>query len=606
MCGIAGTIGAQEIQEYIINKTLDVLKKRGPNARGFVRKKIKNIHLNLLHTRLTIIDPSPLSNQPFERDDIILVFNGEIYNYIELSKILKSKGYNFKTKSDTEVLICSYLEWGLEFVSKLEGMWSFALYDLKKGVLHLSRDRFGEKPLFFLNDNNTLYFGSEGKAISALLNRKLEINIPKIKSYMINGFRSIFKDKKTFFKNVFEVQPGEIISINLNLNVKKKRYWDLKYNPKEITKKKLKSELREKLFNSMKLCLRSDVPLAFCLSGGIDSTSLASMAKKIFNYDVNSFSVIDDDERYNEYLNINKTINDLDCNSYFSQVSKISFFENMKEIISYFEAPIPTISYYVHNFLSKMVSQKGFKVVISGTGADEIFSGYYDHYRFWLYENANTNNFDNLIKDWKNTYGRWENNPLLKNITNFKNKIDIEKHLYQNNKYFNSLMIDPIDLNFEEENYSENFLRNRMLNELNHEIVPVILRADDMNSMMYSVENRSPFLDKNLVEFAYQIPNHLLIQNGYPKWPLRESMREIVTKQVLLDTRKRGFNASILSLVDLKDRNIVDKLINDSPIFDIVDKKRFIEFLNNDLYDNSLSKFLFSFVSSKIFLETYS
>ena len=102
-----------------------------------------------MHTRLTIIDPSPLSNQPFERDDIILVFNGEIYNYIELSKILKSKGYNFKTKSDTEVLICSYLEWGLEFVSKLEGMWSFALYDLKKGVLHLSRDRFGEKPLFF-------------------------------------------------------------------------------------------------------------------------------------------------------------------------------------------------------------------------------------------------------------------------------------------------------------------------------------------------------------------------------------------------------------------------------------------------------------------------
>ena len=167
-------------------------------------------------------------------------------------------------------------------------------------------------------------------------------------------------------------------------------------------------------------------------------------------------------------------------------------------------------------------------------------------------------------------------------------------------------MIDPIDLSFEEENYSENFLRNRMLNELNHEIVPVILRADDMNSMMYSVENRSPFLDKNLVEFAYQIPNHLLIQNGYPKWPLRETMREIVTKQVLLDTRKRGFNASILSLVDLKDRNIVDKLINDSPIFDIVDKKRFIEFLNNDLYDNSLSKFLFSFVSSKIFLETYS
>ena len=146
----------------------------------------------------------------------------------------------------------------------------------------------------------------------------------------------LFLRIKKLFKNVFEVQPGEIISINLNLNVKKKRYWDLKYNPKEITKKKLKSELREKLFNSMKLCLRSDVPLAFCLSGGIDSTSLASMAKKIFNYDVNSFSVIDDDERYNEYFNINKTINDLDCNSYFSQVSKISFFENMKEIISYF------------------------------------------------------------------------------------------------------------------------------------------------------------------------------------------------------------------------------------------------------------------------------
>ena len=186
----------------------------------------------------------------------------------------------------------------------------------------------------------------------------------------------------------------------------------------------------------------------------------------------------------------------------------------MNKIISYYDAPIPTISYYIHNFLTKQVSELGYKVIISGTGADEIFTGYYDHYTFWLSNYRDEKNRKSLMNDWKNTYGKWINNPLLKDPLSLINNNDYGEHLYQNNKIYNEMLFDKIDTSFKEKSYDHNLLRNRMLNELFHEIVPVILRSDDQNSMMYSVENRSPFLDKDLVEFAFKIPHRLLIKNG--------------------------------------------------------------------------------------------
>ena len=195
---------------------------------------------------------------------------------------------------------------------------------------------------------------------------------------------------------------------------------------------------------------------------------------------------------------------------------------------------------------------------------------------------------------------------MIKKLSNFLGDSEFFEHLYQNNSIFNNLLNQPINLEFTQKGFCKDLLRNRMLNELFFEIVPVILEADDRNSMMYSVENRSPFLDKNLVEYLYQIPSKFLIKNGYTKWFLREIGNGLVPDQVRLDKRKTGFNASIYSLIDLHNSDNKKWLLSDSPIYEIVNRRKIKDFLENNFTDNSFSKFLFSFISSKIFLEQFS
>ena len=212
-------------------------------------------------------------------------------------------------------------------------------------------------------------------------------------------------------------------------------------------------------------------------------------------------------------------------------------------------------------------------------------------------------NFEKLRDEWKKGYGRKVNNPLIKNITQFIENQNYREHLYQNSKDFNKILIDKIDVKFEEIKYSSDNLRNRMINELNHEIVPTILYSDDLNSMMHSIENRSPFLDKELVEFISSVDSSFLIKNGLAKFILRESMKNLFQKKIIFNKEKVGFNASILSFINLKNKNIVDWLLQKSPIFEVVNKKKFISLLNKDFSKNYFSKFLFNFISSKIFLE---
>ena len=187
----------------------------------------------------------------------------------------------------------------------------------------------------------------------------------------------------------------------------------------------------------------------------------------------------------------------------------------MERIISYYNAPIPTISYYVHNQLSEKIKSLGYSVVISGTGADEIFSGYYDHYLFWLYEMRNQKNINNLIAEMKDGYGSFINNKLLKDpYLIIKNRF-YRDHLYQSSDEFEKIMKDKKNFIFEERKICKDIMRNRMLNELFDEIVPAILFSDDLNSMMYSIENRSPFLDTKLIEFLLNVPTKYLIKMDY-------------------------------------------------------------------------------------------
>jgi asparagine synthase (glutamine-hydrolysing) len=382
-----------------------------------------------------------------------------------------------------------------------------------------------------------------------------------------------------------------------------KPYWVLSHAEQEVRPSEAVEGIRERLRRSLDLRLRADVPLAFCLSGGVDSSALASIAAQELGMSVHAFSIIDQDERYNESENISATVAAHCRDHYVAHTSTNGFFDRMRDLVDYHDAPVPTISYYVHSFLSEAIAERGFKVAISGTGADELFTGYYDHYAFWLGERADKPHRQKRLAEWRQTYGRWVDNPLLKDPLRFHRDPSFRGHLYQDRELFEGFLVEPFAEPFMEESLSSSLLRNRMMNELRYEIVPVILRADDMNSMRVSIENRSPYLDRALVEFAYRLPGDVLIRDGLPKWPLREAVKGVTPEVVRLDSRKRGFNASVTSLIDCANICTRDELLSDSPIFDIVRRDALESFLSEEMTSNSFSKFLFSFISAKFFLE---
>ena len=603
MCGIAGVVGHRPADPKRVEATLALMHNRGPDAGGVYQGRLGGHRVTLLHTRLSIIDLDPRADQPFVRDGLALVHNGEIYNYLEVRAELRAKGRRFKTESDTEVILEAYRAWGDDCVGRFNGMWAFALLDERSGRLLLSRDRFGEKPLFWMRREGALYFGSEVKYLAELSGVRPAVNEEQIARYLVNGYKCLYKQPDTYFREVQELPAASVAVLTGPEEPAPRRFWRLGYTPRPMTAEEAAEGTRERLTRAVELRLRADVPLAFCLSGGVDSCGLAGIAAKEFGQHVHTFSVIDRDERYDESANIQATVEYLGCDQHLVHTSTQGFFERMADLVDYHDAPVATISYYVHSFLSEAIHDHGYKVAVSGTAADELFAGYYDHYAFWLAERHGRQDFPALLEDWRQGYGAHVRNPLLQDPLRFVSEPCARNHILLNRDVFMALLRVPFDEPFSEHIYSGNLLRSRMLNELQHETVPVLLREDDLNSMRVSVENRSPYLDHELAEFAFSIPNEHLIREGYAKWPLRTAVEGWAPEKVRLDKRKRGFNASIDSLVDRSGPETIERLLAPGPVFDLVDRERFAKFLNKDMTDNSFSKFLFSFISARLFLD---
>jgi len=340
MCGIAGYIGKKKIDKDRVNKTLSLMVNRGPDCQDSKIIEDGALNIALLHSRLSIIDLDKRSNQPFIIGDYYLIFNGEIYNYKELREKLEGKGVKFLTESDTEVLLRSYMEYGESCVEQFEGMWSFAIYDKKEKKLFLSRDRFAEKPLYFLRSEEGFFFASEIKFIASLLGRELSINEEHILRYLINGYKSLYKGKETFFKDIEELPYASNMVVKKNLKPSFQRYWKPICAPQKMALEEAIDGFRHHLLKSIKIRLRADVPLAFCLSGGIDSSTIVSAAVKCFQYDAHTFSIIDSDERYNESDNIKATVDDLGCKHTFIDVSKENFLPRLEKLIGYHDCAI--------------------------------------------------------------------------------------------------------------------------------------------------------------------------------------------------------------------------------------------------------------------------
>lgn len=609
MCGIAGYCGQRVINGKSIEKCLDLMKRRGPDSDGVYQHSFSSDrNVLLLHTRLSIIDLDKRANQPYRHGTKTIAHNGEIYNYLEVRSRLTAEGRLFSTTSDTEVLIQCLDAYGYKGLDLCEGMWAFALYDEDMGTLVLSRDRFGEKPLYLYEDASGIYFGSEIKFLMSLAGRRFEVNTSHLYRFLVHGYKSLYKVRETFFQGVRELLPSHVMEISPDGVAEEKRYWYPAYSPKEAMPYEEAVEgARDALVRSVELRLRADVPLAFCMSGGVDSNSIISIAKRLFDHDVHGFTIVNTDERYSEQDMVEHSHRELGIRHTEVPVRTDNFLNQMESLVRYHDAPVYTISYYAHWLLMESIAEHGYRIAVSGTAADELFTGYYDHHNMYLYEVRNDPVlFTASLENWNRHIKPIVRNPLLQDPKAFIYNPAQREHIYLNSHLFASYLKPDFKEAFSEVHYCEELLRNRMLNELFHESVPVILHEDDLNAMSFSIENRSPFLDRSLFDFCYTIPTRHLIQDGYNKKILRDAMRGIVPEPILKNRRKVGFNAPISSFLDTRDPDVRSYILDGGPVFDHVKKDQIELLLEKDYLPNSESKFLFYFIGAKMFLEANS
>lgn len=609
MCGIAGFFGTREIPDAAVKDCLDLMKRRGPNAHGVQRFYTESgRQAVLLHSRLSIIDLDPRSNQPFRLGSKWLAYNGEVYNYIEMREKLERRGVSFATKSDTEVLLAGIDHEGIAALDRCEGMWAFAVFDEVDGSLTLCRDRFGEKPLYLHRAPEGTYFASEVKFLFALMGASLPVDKQQLMRYLVNGYKSLYKRDDCFFENLDECPPGVWLRIDAAGKETEKRYWAPSFAPDDrIEYEDAVEAVRERLIDAVRLRLRSDVPLAFLMSGGVDSNALISIAKRVLNYDVHGFTIMSDDPRYDEGEIVMDAVRTLGVRHTPIGVTTADFLPRLRELVNYHDAPVFTITYYVQWLMMEHVKNAGYKISISGTGADELLSGYYDHYLMYLAEISGSNAHAPALAAWSKHVAPAVRNPHLSNSDLFRDDTNFRSHIYLNNDDFEKYLTSDFREEFEERNYtSRSLLRNRMMNEMFHESVPVILHEDDLNAMYFSIENRSPFLDRELFEICYRIPTVHLMRDGFNKAILRDAVSGIAPDSVVKQRRKTGFNAPVESFLDLSDPAVMKELLADSPVFDLIKRDKIATLIERRNLPNSESKFLFYFVNTKLFLERFS
>ena len=610
MCGIFGYIGKKKLSNYTINKIYSLMYNRGPDYQNHFYCNKNNSHIYLFSSRLSIIDIYNHSNQPFFYKNYVIIFNGEIYNYIELRKKLKKIGIKLKTNSDVEVLLIYFSLYKEDCLKFFEGMWSFIIFDTKEKKFFISRDRFGEKPLYFYKDNYKNYFASELSYITNTYDRKLDINYNRIFASLQYGYKTLHKNNETYFKKIYHFTKGtyfygKIDEFNPSKVVK---YWNIN-NYKENSNS-IKSEIintREKIINSIDFSSRCDCDFTVSLSGGIDSSIIASVLKKVFNKNFKTYSIIDSDYRYNELDSITANIRNLKIDNELIKIKKEKNFDILESLIQYKNSPLSTTTILLYHSLLEKIKKDKIKVLLEGTAADEVYGGYIEHLILHLATTKNNKKlYQENINNLKKYHLNYIRNPLLKNFKEYSNN-------YENlNVIYNSYNINFLKKNnkvnlknyLNSDFFSKNLLKNKMYNEIFYETTPFILNQNDSVSGFNSIENRSPFLNSEVVNNGFGLSSNIMIKNGYNKYILREAFKNILPKKIYMSREKKGFNGNIKSIFDFNSPGIKGKILfKKSPVYDIVEYNYVKSLLEKKFLTNSESKNLFSVINIKFFLE---
>lgn len=563
MCGISGLIkkNNQPVEHGEITKINDLIQHRGPDGEGFYFGK----NFAFGHRRLSIIDLSAHGAQPMTKYGLVITFNGEIYNYIEIKKELIDKGFAFISESDTEVILAAYKHWGSDCVSRFYGMWSFAIFDEVNQVIFCSRDRFGIKPFYYSESGSTFVFGSEIKQILSVKGRAVA-NTKILFEYFYAGIHQ--HSTETFYNEVFKLAAGH----NLTYDLKKhrftiQRYYALKFNQSValLTEEEAITQFKQLAYKSVNMHLRSDVTVGTCLSGGLDSSFIASIASGIYHgTSSQKFRAITAKslEAYSDETSYAKLIverNNLTWS--VIQPTTEDFKASLDDVIKVQEEPCGGPSLIMQYFVMKEAKKQGCIVMLDGQGGDELllgyeryFSSYFSKYSFgerfrkyWEVKN-------NSRLSWRDTffYDLYFSNPKVRKAV-LLNRNSFLKPQYSH--FLSTELLKNIAVSKD--------IQSLQRTEIEKYQLPMLLNYEDRNSMKHSIEARVPLLDHDLVEFSISLSLDMKIKNGWSKYILRKASEEIMPAEICWRKNKLGFNAPTGTWMQDKARFIND--IRSSP-----------------------------------------
>ena len=563
MCGIAGffSLNGKEVEKSSRFLTVlgDLISHRGPDGYGTWVNESKTA--GLVHRRLAIIDLSDQASQPMHgHGELTISYNGEIYNYKELRKEAEEEGIRFSSQSDTETILAAYLQFGVDAAKHLRGMFAYALWDAKKNRLVLSRDRFGIKPLYYAVVDNLFVFASEAKALLPFL-PSIHTNSDALAEYLTFQY-SI--SEKTLFEGIDQVMPGHSIVIE-NGAISVEKYWDIKYEVDySWTSTSAKEALRELLTDSLDVHLRSDVEVASFLSGGIDSTLIATLAAGKTKFGGKGFH-----GRFTDYPGYDESSYAKIASDSFNgdlgviDISASDFREYIRKVIYHLDFPVAGPGSFPQYMVSKLAGQH-VKVVLGGQGADEIFGGY-ARYLVAYFEQSMKAAIDGTYKNGNyvvtiesiipNLGVLREYKPLIKEFwkdglfgpldQRFLRLIDRSIDMHEEISWKDLDVQGVYGRFYEIFNNRSNVAKESYFDSMTHfefkTLLPSLLQVEDRMSMAHGVESRVPFLDHPLIEFAATVPADIKFKDGQLKHLLRDAFSKELPPEILGRRDKMGF-----------------------------------------------------------------
>ncbi|MBX7151260.1 asparagine synthase (glutamine-hydrolyzing) [bacterium] len=557
MCGIAGIyrFDGRAVLPHELQRMAQAIRHRGPDDEGSYRDG----PVGLAFRRLSIIDLSPLGHQPMTNHDgsLWIIFNGEVYNYIELRDELRSKGYSFRSQSDTEVVLSAYEEWGADCLSRFNGMWGMAIWDAKKRELFCARDRFGVKPFYYYRNQNHFTFASEIKSILQ------DPSIPREpEDEVVYNFLFEFKrdfSHQTFFKNIFQLEPGHYLKISNN-NFAIRRYFDIDLEAEtELADDQTYAKQFYSLFeDSIRLRLRSDVPVGSCLSGGQDSSAIVCVLNHLMLKDgidksmignrQKTFSAYSDMKEIDESIYAEKVIEQTKAekNTVLPTARQLAY--ELDKVVWAHEEPFGSTSIYAQYCVMRLAHERGIKVLLDGQGSDELLGGYNQSLFPYLSSMIRRLEWRRFLKEIDTIETNGQKLSRGAKITAALGALPSKQASFLRN-YLLLNLENGIHREFVSTMKGTHGIVSTTSSSLRHNsyhdfrlILRSLLMFEDKNSMAFSIEARVPFLDYRLVQFVFSLPDHQKIHTGGArKYVLRNAMQGIVPDMILQRRDKIGF-----------------------------------------------------------------